>query len=255
MKTLVTGCSFSSGYKFPEEKKCLRIWPKQLAKKLDWDLENRSCTGANNHQIFLNTVQAMTQEKYDCILVAWTAIPRYNYHVGLELYDTQTMLNNININVNVVGHNVISGSWLEETGNRLRQIHNDHWDILTLIKYVNILTKLQTNNKIFFVNSLCPWSLNYFDKKRIDQPSDLDSYTYQLLDCDQRSDQQISDLYDMIHRHYFDNGGIKKEHWINLYHSFFNSKIDTVEKNDVHPGPKSQDLFTDLLYNSLKEKI
>jgi len=252
-RILISGCSFAAGYKFPEEKNNPNIWPNQLSKKLNLALDNLSKTGANNQAIFLNTVESITQKNYDVVIVAWTAIPRYNYHVGLELYETETMLNNIDINT--VANNTVSGQYLEKIGNSLRQIHNDHWDTLNVVRYINVLIRMQLNKKIFFVNSLCPWSSQYFKRKNFDRPSELDQYTQNLLSSEARADKDTRELYSMIHNQYAQHGGIQSAHWLNLEHSLYNLKIDTVNNDDCHPGLESQDLFTDMLYNKLMEKL
>jgi hypothetical protein len=93
------------------------------------------------------------------------------------------LTNNHNINLN--SKVTISGKWLESIGNNLNKIHNDHWDLLNLVKYVNTLIELQVKSrrgKIVFVNSLGPWSNNYFEYKNIQLPSDLDPYVQKLLD-------------------------------------------------------------------------
>lgn len=255
-KVLVAGCSFANGSGLPGEHDNPRIWANQLCKKLEARvMKNVSKTGANNHWIFLETISELLKDDYDLVLVEWSAIPRYKFRVGLELYTIDSMLDR---DINLVGHETISASWLAEIKNRLLRIHNDHWDMLDLVKYVNTLIELQTKarpGKIFFINGLGPWSDQYFIKKQITLPSDLDEYTYNLLQSDQRDDSEIFQLYDMIHAQYDTYGGIQEKHWLNLYHSQLKTKIDTVSTTDLHPGYNSQDMFAEQYYQQLKEKI
>jgi hypothetical protein len=253
---LVAGCSFANGSGLPNENKNPKIWANQLAQKLNIiDVNNVAQTGANNYWIFLETMSRLIKKDYDLVIVEWSAIPRYKFHVGLELYTVHSLLNK---DINLVGHETISAKKLGNIKNFLLKIHNDHWDILDLVKYANVLIEVQVRTRqkhIFFVNGLGPWSDQYFIKKQITKPSDLDRYTYNLLQVDQRDDQEIFDLYNMIHSHYESYGGIQESYWLNLYQSMFDTAIDSVSETDRHPGYQSQDFFTDIFYRSIQDKL
>ena len=94
----------------------------------------------------------------------------------------------------------------------------------------------------------------YFNYIDFSTPSELDSYTQDLLNVETRDDSEIKQIYNMIHEQYNLYGGIKSEHWLNLYNSFMSMKIDDADK-DGHPGYKSQDLFANYLLPILKEKL
>jgi hypothetical protein len=255
-KILLVGCSFSNGSGLPREHNNSRIWANQLTAKLGaCTINNVSRTGANNHWIFLETISALIKDRYDLVLVEWSAIPRYRFKVGLELYSVDSLLDR---DVNLVGGETITAKWLSEIKNRLLRIHNDHWDILDLVKYVNTLIELQTKlaqGKIFFINGLGPWSDQYFAKKQIYVPSDLDEYTHNLLHATDRCDDEIFQLYNMIHNNYAAYGGIQEKYWLNLYQSQQSLKIDVVSTVDLHPGYNSQDLYADYFYQQIQEKL
>jgi hypothetical protein len=253
---LISGCSFANGSGLLGGVDNPKIWPNQLAQKLNVShIKNVAQTGANNHWIFLETISQLIKKHYDLVIVEWSAIPRYKFHVGLELYTVDTVLER---DINLVGGQTITTKTLSGIKDLLLRLHNDHWDILDLVKYVNVLIELQVNvrqGKIFFVNGLAPWSDQYFVKKSINLPNDLDKFTYNLLQIDQRNDQEIFQLYDMIHAHYSEYGGIQENYWLNLYQSMMDTKIDTVDATDSHPGYLSQDLFAKKFYLSIKRKV
>jgi hypothetical protein len=255
-KILVSGCSFANGSGLHGESTNPRIWANQLSNKLGAQtVKNIAQTGANNQWIFLETVSALIKDTYDLVLVEWSAIPRYKVNVGLELYTVSSMMDR---DINLVGNQTISASWLNELKNRLLRLHNDHWDLLDLVKYVNVLVELQTKSrpgKIFFINGLGPWSDQYFVKKQFNLPSDLDEYTHTMLQSDQRDDLEVFRLYNMIHNHYQEYGGIQEYHWLNLYDSQMKTKIDTVSSTDSHTGYASQDLYADNFYKILRKKL
>lgn len=157
-KILVVGCSFANGSGLPGEHNNSQIWANQLSKKLGVTfLKNAAKTGANNQWIFLETMSHLIKENYDLVLVEWSAIPRYKINVGLELYDTNSMLDR---DINLVKGNTISKRTLNKIKNLLLRLHNDHWDLLDLVKYVNALIEIQVKARqknIFFINGLGPW--------------------------------------------------------------------------------------------------
>jgi hypothetical protein len=254
-KVLIVGCSYAVGHGLDLERHDPKLWSNQLFP--DAEISHAGKSGANNNWIFLETISQLQKQYYDIVLVAWSAIPRYNFHVGLELYPVETMLTNTH-NINLNSKVTISGKWLESIGNNLNKIHNDHWDLLNLVKYVNTLIELQVKSrrgKIVFVNSLGPWSNNYFEYKNIQLPSDLDPYVQKLLEVDQRDDKDIFDLYSMTHTQYAEYGGIQETHWLNLYNSLKKQQVDSVSDTDLHPGYKSQQAYVTYLAPLLNKKL
>lgn len=251
---LVVGCSFTCGTGLALERRDPALWVNKLFGHAN--VTNVAKDGANNHWIFLETLSQLLTRSYDIVLVAWSAIPRYNFRVGLELYSVETMFTDIDINLN--SNVTISGKWLESIGNDLKKIHNDHWDILDLVKYVNSLVEVQIttrNQKLIFVNSLGPWSSNHFEQKKIQLPSDLDQYEQEILEVVHRDDKEIFALYDMIHSQYRKYGGIHKHNWLNLYHSLQAQQIDVVSSDDPHPGYASQLTYVNYLAPILQKKL
>jgi hypothetical protein len=257
IKVLAVGCSMTRGHGLVHESNDPELWTNKLFPSDRYVVSNKSMTGANNHWIFLETVSHLLKETYDIVLVGWSAIPRFNFHVGLELYPVHTRLNN-DVDINLNNHNTVTGKWLKSVGDSLLKIHNDHWDMLDLVKYVNTLILLQekTNNgQVFFVNTLGPWTENYFTKKQINLPSDLTPFEQNLLQVETRNDDEIFQLYDMIHEHYNTFGGIREPHWLNLYSSLRSMQIDNASATDHHPGYQSQKMFDHYLTPMLQQKL
>jgi hypothetical protein len=251
-KFLAVGCSFTKGHGLDLEYNDPQLWVNQLFPTNS--VTNLSKTGANNDWIFLETMSQLIQQHYDVVLIGWSAIPRFNFHVGLELYPVDTMLQ-VATDINLHSNRTVSGKWLKNLGNGLRKIHNDHWDIVTLIKYVNTLIELQEHTrggKIFFVNTLSPWDRDYFTKKIINLPSDLTQYEQNLLEVNMRDDDEIFKLYNMTHEQYQRYGGIQEAHWLNLYDSLRSMQVDDVSTTDSHPGYLSQGQFSKFLIKRFK---
>jgi hypothetical protein len=257
MNILVVGCSMTYGAGLEHSKLDKRLWSNKLFKDVfgkDVNITNGSKIGRNNHWIFLETMDYLAKNTYDLIVVAWSAIPRYEYHVDLEMYSTHTMLKDKSgINTNRFG--TVSARWLTETGNRLRRIHNDHWDLLNLVKYTNILLNSTQGNKVLFVNTLMSLPTNYFNRKTISLPYELTAYEHEILNVDARSDGNIKEMYNMMHDQYSKYGGIQEDKWLNLYKSLSEMQIDDASDSDTHPGYASQDVFIKKFIPLLREKI
>lgn len=256
IKVLAVGCSMTRGHGLGLESGDPKLWVNRLFPEEKYKVINLAKTGHNNSWIFLETMSGLLIDTYDIVLVGWSAIPRFNFHVGLELYSVYTMLNEIDVAIN--NKVVVSGKCLKTIGDSLRKIHNDHWDFLDLVKYVNTLIHIQekkNNGRIFFVNTLGPWPTQYFTKKQINQPIDLTPFEQKLLQIDTRDDDEIFQLYNMIHKDYETYGGIQEARWLNLYSSLRSMQIDNVSSTDPHPGYRSQEIFDQYLTPILQEKL
>lgn len=253
---LVVGCSYTKGHGLDNEEKNPLLWVNCLFKDIG-KITNISQHGWNNESIFHAAAEELLNREYDVALICWSAIPRYNFNVGLEWYSTRTRLTkdfDIHVNNNVT----FSGKKLEKISNSLLEFHNDHWDILNMVRYVNILIRLQVNlkkGKILFVNGLGPWGENYFRPHPWVTTNELDDYTKFILSVDSRDDNEIKAIYNKIHNSYLNAGGIQEKYWLNLYNSLRNMQIDFVSNSDRHPGYQSQNyyasVFRPLLNNYL----
>ena len=256
-KILVVGDSITFGAGLALGKNDPKLWINQLASQTftDYELTNLAEIGRNNHWIFNESASELLTNDYDIAIIGWSEISRFNFDIGLELYKTSSMLRNMDININ--GDHV-SGNWLEETGNRLRRYYNDHWAILDLIKYVNILYNIQVgckNKKLFFVNTLARWSPGYFEYVNFSLPSELSEFQKQILSVDTRDDLEIKELYNMTHEHYKKYGGIQNKCWLNLYQPLCTLMVDRVSSFDPHPGYASQDIFVKQLLPELHARM
>lgn len=250
-KALFVGCSYTAGWRLPDEKLCPDLWCNQLFP--DHEVCNHAWHGASNEGIFYEVCKQLRLVHYDKIVVAWTAIPRYAFHLGLELWDTNSNL--IAQSVDVSGETV-SAQYLKETGDRIRRYHNDHWDIVKLVEYTNVILELaqyHQQGSVYFVNALLPWCQDYFIKAPWSTPTDLDLYLQNMLQVECRDDQEVVALYKKIHHDYAAHGSINSLSWLNLYNSLDSIKIDTVSIDDSHPGVASQAVFVKKLRERLCE--
>jgi hypothetical protein len=180
--------------------------------------------------------------------------------MGLELYESKRSLIPGQPVSTLNSHKGNDISWsqnqLESFQNYFLLLNHAHYYIRDLISYVNILIDLAETkkSKIFFINNMLPWDSGYFNYNKFTEiiPSQLTDYSNELLNSKTRDDQEITALYHMMHEHYIEKGGIQENHWLNLYQSFFNMRIDFT-KDNIHPGHKSHKQFAEFLTEEFKK--
>ena len=271
---LFTGCSFTAGSGWAdlpaneslrvEVKDSPYLWTnlccKEISKFNNLEIINNSHGGASNSEIFESTVSALADRgsNIDTVFCQWTAMPRYRFNVGFELWNTSENFEfeNRKHDVNLSNGTTWSREHINDLLNRLKAIHHLHWEILKVVKYSNYITKLSKMlgiQNVFFINGLCPWDQNYFTELHNVKPESYTNFTKQeILDIDTRSDDDIQKLYSLAHQHYNRTGGIENQHWINLYDSFLKNRVD-VNFDNHHPGQKSNKLYSHLITTRLQQ--
>lgn len=243
--TLFSGCSYTYGDGFDLLNNQPELWVNLLHKNNPYlkttQLLNVAMGGRSNAGIFQDTVWNLVNKDCKYAFVEWTSVPRYEFSVGLELYATRAMFS---YNCPQRGHQlhdvVYSKSYLENIQDRFVTLIDLHQEICTLLYYINSLIKLAklTKTELFFINAICPWDNNYFEKLTNVLPNSYTSFTKKLLDTKNRDDGQVFELYEKIHTEYQASGGIHPEYWVNLYQSMCNSRVD-YNNDGAHPGIQS----------------
>lgn len=277
-KILFSGCSLTAGTGWadmnPVESMCIdvkdspHLWVNLCHNRIkrfnNLELINVGKSSASNTEIFQNTVASMSQHgnQIDTLFCQWTGMPRYNWTVGFELWDTKESFeckeiqkyktNDVNLNKG----NHWSREYINDLTQRIMVMHHLHWEILKVIDYSNIIyslaKKLDIPN-VFFINGLCPWDYNYFVELNNVTPEEYTEFTKrEILNIDTRDDKDIHKLYKLAHQHYQEAGGINPLRWINLYNSFYTNRIDT-NFDTYHPGVQSNILYYEMTHTKLKE--
>jgi len=217
-------------------------------------LTNRANRARSNTDIFEQATRALTEDNdLQFLICGWTSMPRYVSEVGFELYDTVDNVERCpkDQQLNDVHY---SDSYLQKTIDRFRALHHVQYEIVKLVRYINILKKFcdQRNITLINVNVMCPWDQDFFLKlKEPFLPDELTPYTKEIiLNVDNRDDQEIFDLYKKQHDQYDEQGGIHPDTWVDLYHNFQLLGVDLAYDND-HPGVESNKLY----FNQLKTYV
>jgi hypothetical protein len=256
---LFSGCSFTAGAGLEKSKNNPSHYANVMSNKLFGDaanITNIGIGGNSNLQIFLDTSTEIIQKQYKFVFVGWTGYPRYVFWPGLEEYECRKSINGKS---SIIGKhngndNSFTEDFLQDFKNKFLLLNNDHYSILDIVKYVNILKNIAENKgtTIYFLNNLCFWDNNYFNEIKDPLPINLTPYTNKILNSEHRDDIQIKNLYNKIHNNYKSVGGIQQNNWLNLYNSFVSLSKDIGNDNE-HPGVISHQYYGNFLASKFKE--
>lgn len=239
-----------------QEHHWLTLLHKQIPKLSKLKLENFGINGGTNTEIFTSVLDVLTRNNQISIcLISWVYPVRYRLSLGFELYPTIDGFNHTH-DVGVNGF-TIPRSYLTNIGQRFFALHHIHFEYVKLLTYINIIKRLcdQNNIKVFFVNDSCGWDLGYFDRQVDVLPDQYTDFTqHDILNVNNRSDEEIFKLYQKLHDEYDAAGGIQKDSWLNLYQSLF-SLIDDYASDGCHPGPISNKIFVTMLLDRLCQQV
>jgi len=260
--SVFTGCSYTEGIGLKEQSQDPNLWVNRLhsSTNANTKLINLGKGGATNHEIFQNSILALTHYPCENLFVAWTELLRFNINPGVELYPTNMFWSRASESREIAVHPSISysSSYLNNIKNRFFDLHHTHYEIVNVLKYTNIINCLcnQLGVNVFFINALIiEYDDGYFDHKDIEVPSDATLRTQEYLNADTRDDQEFIQLYHKIHNDYAATGGLPPGcTWLNLYKSFRRSFYTDRGTDNLHPGPKSHRAFADWLIQNFSNK-
>ena len=285
---LFSGCSWAQGQGLEQltndENNMCNVFAKEYFKE-NYRCSNIARGGNSNLAIFTDTVQELLQNQYDYAFVCWSSYPRYNFQIGFEpnMFNRRVYFTGPASRAEYRGHKLqFSTEWFNDFKDKYMLIHHDHFEVCAIMKYIGILETLaqKIGTKIYYVNTLCGWDTKFFDRVNGYTPHTLAEHltrkTRRLLDAGTRDPQETFDLYQLMHVHFAELGGIRPNKWINLYPSCLNlwftcydpkfdytpeeTKIDIGldnwqpgEPKMAHPGPLSYKKFGTYLAQHFKE--
>ncbi len=267
-KIIVGGCSITSGVGFnkddigSDDKDNPNLWVNLCCENIpefkNLELLNISTGGSSNQKIFSSIVEAISQNTdIEYIVCAWTSMPRYNFNIGFELYDTEEGFhpNRHHVRDYHLNQGIFTDSYLRNIATRFLTLHDLHYEIVHLLRFINIITNLASHKgtKIINVNACCPWDDQFF-KVLPDNcnPLDYTAFTQDILKISNRDDDEILQLYRKQHEQYNSYGGIREHTWVNLYNSFQSEYIDT-NYDDLHPGVESNQRYFQLVQQYMQK--
>jgi hypothetical protein len=230
-----------------------------LPKLQQHNIINLANAGASNNDIFIQAVDALSKYDVKYLFCGWAPIQRYKFNAGFELYETTVKFSERfwksfkgdKISLNDFEY---SANEVKDLTDKLRTMHHPHYEIVKIVKYVNLLNALADKQgaTVFHINAICPWDENFFDPVTNARfPSEYTEYTQEVLNVLNRSDDEIFELYKKMHDDYANAGGIDKARWLNLYQPLLPNMLVDTNYDDTHAGIKTNKRF----YEFIKEQF
>jgi hypothetical protein len=187
----------------------------------------------------LNAISKLTPDAYDLILIQVTSLNRIV--VSPNIHSKINLMGLINFDL---WKDRLDKSQYNNFCKQLTMLNQDfeHW-----IRLRNIIFSVQNlvdnGYNIKFVNGLLNWTFDFFSKDR-------SNFGDQILNVDGLPDEDIALGVENLNR---DKQKINLNLWINPFDSFSNLQIDNASTTDIHPGIKSQQIFSELIFNYLQQ--
>jgi acetyl esterase/lipase len=184
------------GEGFPSDQRDRYIYDRLVSKKFNFDSDNIAVGGSSNHKIFMRSSAAMLSNKYDLVITQWTALNRIWLSPGP---DANFFVNDTSYPDYRYRDFYLSSSQKQFIRNTLLLMNHDYQNIIDLVDYCKILAALETTTtKAIFINGLVPWNSDLVDSLSSDLSSCLSSYSKELLDFNNRSDQEIIEIFEKL---------------------------------------------------------
>ena len=246
-KACFNGCSFTVGEGFFPDQRNEHIYDRLVSRALDLDHTNIAVEGSGNHEIFMRSADALKQD-FDILFVQWSALNRIWLYPGP---DSRWFLND--------GHDEFHYREIQldkkskkTFENTLLMMNHDYHNICELVDYCSILDRLSEHHGkiVVYINGLVPWTEDIAKPLSTDLYESLSEYTKEILDFDNRDDQEIIQLFGRLQQKFSE---LDQSKWVNLFDSFVS---DTVDKGPQghHPGIQSHIIMAEKILSYLSKK-
>ena len=239
------GCSFTWGAGFAPAQREFYIYDRLISTEFNFDRTNIAIGAASNYVIFMNTIEALQQHKYDIMFVQWTGLNRLCLSPGPETWARITGGQNTANEFRY--HSIhITKKEMQQFTRTVLVLNQDYQNILDLINYCDVLNKLasMTHTKIVFINGLVHW------QRDLDQSShqSLSAYTkYGILDFDYQTDDNVTLYFNKIKQKF---STLDQSKWVNLFDPFQTFQVDKGPEGH-HPGIKSHAMMAEKISHYL----
>jgi hypothetical protein len=242
------GCSFTVGEGLEFEKNDPNLYANIVSNRYTATVDNLAVKGNSNLNIFKIALNEILFGNADRVFVQWSALNRLWVYPGPNT--KLLLLHTINQNYQYRDISYTKKE-LQYLTDNWRLLNHDYNHILELINYCKILEEVSKNkNQIIFINGLLPWTREIAESSTVaDFSLNLSKYTKELLDFDNRSDNELVELFTQLH----DNvTAMNTDLWVNRFESMLENIVDFGNDNS-HPGTKSHQLYADMIINYLEE--
>jgi hypothetical protein len=191
----------------------------------------------------MSAVNEMLTHKPDMLFVQWSGLNRKWLYPGP---DTIIKLGPEQLEGYTYRDLKFSRSQLQFFANQYQLLNHDFQNIIAVINYSNILSKL---GNVTFINGLLPWREDLANLQTLTNPADrFSKYTKNLLDFANRDDKELTELFLELYKHI---QSLNTKQWVNMFDSMIALRIDK-GNDDLHPGPKSHMQYSNMIINHLE---
>jgi hypothetical protein len=130
-------------------------------------------------------------------------------------------------------------------------LNHEYHHLSQLIDYVNLLSNIDGTTKVVFINGLIPWKSDLLNLECLLNPAKfLSDYTKELLDFDNRSDNELGELFTQLHDKV---ETMDYTMWVNMFDSMDSLMIDYGNDGE-HPGIKSHTMYANMIIDHIEKR-
>ena len=244
------GCSATVGHGLALEKSDSALWVNRVAKKYSADVKNLGEKGNSNHNIFMTALNELLFNPPSKLFVQWSTLNR----VSMSPKPGFTFMFAGIDYPEVVRHNklIFSKKEIQKFLYTYHLLNCDYNYLTSLINYCNILSHLskKTDTQLIFINLKLDWTEEIRDiNTATNFAENLSEYSKYILEFDSTPDDEIYNLFIELNTA-FDN--MNKKLWVNLFDPWVGSIHEVDLGIDAHPGPKSHEIYTNMVIKYLE---
>jgi len=250
-RILFAGCSHVGDSGFTEENQKLYHWPQLLVNEYDCNFKNIAIGGMSNDEIFVRTIEAVLEDKYDLVIVMWSDMLRNWIYFSDHNIDDFTVINkNGAFGFNCPNRDAELYSKLQFTLFQNCYINLKKWLLLTMTLDAFFTAR---NQKFIFIKGFDNYvsdfvRINYQESVGFTDASDN---LKQILDFDQRPDYYINSKISKI-KQIINN--INQSNWINFEYFSFVSSMSDIADDGCHAGIETNQRMFDMIVKHIDSK-
>jgi hypothetical protein len=246
---LFVGCSFTANCGFSVENLEKYHWPYLFCQENKFNITNHAAGGMSNHEIFLRTIESITNSHYDLVVVMWSEVDRKWAYFSDNNIDDFTILNNCA----PTGFRAKTTTASDYAKLHYSYFNNRYINIKHWLQQCLALEKVLKHLRIPFI----------FAKGFENDIIKLNNVTYdngfdningleKLFDFENRPDDYILSKLKVLQMLVCAQDS---KHWVNLTGPSFDSvKIDVAD-DGLHPGPETNKAFLNTLNNFYRTNV
>ena len=244
---MFAGCSFTANSGFTVENQQKFHWPHLFCQQTNYCMENIAIGGMSNDEIFLRTVETVSTNVYDLVIIMWSQVGRHWVYESEKNIDDFTMINHGGI----TGFNASSDYTKQYTKLHYSHFNNSYVNIKRWLLQCTSLEKiLKYNNTPYvfikgFDNNITALNNAFYN----DRFKGIDNIV-SMFDFDNRSDDYILKKLCSLQRLISIQD---QEHWLNLLGTEFHNMGTDFSDDHLHPGPIANQLLANNLINFTKK--